>query len=683
MSQYMLSKTLKKSYLYGFVKFLNKNNFLFYNKRSFTIFKMKKKIKNTVILNKRKKILINSDIAYLMISSCASYFYIYDSNRNLRVYSPFTYKKIRTFFLDLNLVFLQKSMLVDNIIYVVHTNYSLSEIYKPTSNKVFLAILNLDECKYVNIIQLKNLWFCENLVKFINNEKIIVVADNDRINILNFDWNNKKIFKKIIINRIEICILISDTTSILIGDRNGFLNLFEFRFSNSLSTDNNFDNLELYTISKSKTWLFNHNICFGFYLKKNEVILNLFGFSEIFHLNFKSQKKKNIQILNKKYLYVVDLIIVSKFDKFLIITPKNLMFYSKSICKIKIFNIQAYRFLNFFDKKWISSKLKNKFQIRLFPLLFLSNCSFLLTSPGNNYQIFTINETPFKSNFIIKNFFKNEIDSKEIGLILEVDALGKRIFYLKNFKSFSTLANSSINLKNSNFVRFIGLQFKYLYFTKKQSQFCIDRKGKQIAVILSDFYIKIRNNFSFTYKKKKNLNITLFCNKKISAISISENGLYLALAYSNVVSIWDLFLEIKRIKTISVDLQDSVYILKFLSMCADSKLIISSYNEIMLFNTKNFSLIWKIKLKIIEISIDKWSDVFIIKTKCISTKAYKITETIVVFNSYSCMPIKIIDPMLFFNKSIMSFSFSYFNNINGKKSLIYLDSSFELNKIFF
>nr|UXY87629.1 hypothetical protein CcurKRNrm1_p099 [Cryptomonas curvata] len=678
----MLFRPLKINFLNGFLKFINKKNFLIYTKNVIIIYGTKKKYFNIPVLIKKKKIRINSDIVFLTLSSTTGFLYIYDLNHNFRIYSLYSYEKIRTFFLDLNIIFLQRSTLTKHIVYAIHTNYVKSEFPLVPLKKIYLAIINLNECKYVNIIALKNLWFNENSIKFIKKEKIIVIIDGDQINILNFNWNYKKVYKKIIYNQIEICSTVSNLNSLIIGDRNGFLNLFRFSFKNFCQK--NHKALNLYSITRTKTWKFNESFVLFLFLRKSELFVNLIGSTEIIHLNYKSQKKKKLKILHCKKIFILNIIIINQFDRFLILCPGNLIFFAKNIFKSKIFDIRSLNLIDFFIKQASSILLKKRFNIRLFPLISLSNCFFLLTGPSNSFQLINFSPNLLKLNSLTKDCLKNEIYSIETSFrLLESDALGKTIFFLKNIDFFSNLFKFEANLKRLKFIQHFNLKFKYIHFPKKQFQFCIDRKGEKIAAKLNNFYIKILNINLFKYKKKKSLNFTLFSNKKVTSISMSDNGGLLALGFSNIVTFWKLFPEIKKFKTFSLNIKSLVHILKFLSLYAKEKIIICSSVEILLFNIRTFLPVWKFKFKIMELIIDKWSDLFMIKTKYISTRVQKITETIIIFNSFSPIPLKTLNPMIFFKKSILSFSFSYFSNSKNKKSFIFLDSYFTFNKIFF
>jgi hypothetical protein len=674
-NEYRLSRPLKKDFLSGFLKFISKKVFLIYNKRTIKIFQIKKSY-NVPILIKLKKIYINSDIVFLSFSQTKNFVYIYDLNHNFRIYNLYTYKKIRTYFLDINLIFLQKSTLTNDIIYAIHTNYVVSDISLLPNKKTYLAIINLNEYKYVNIFQLKNLWFNERSIRFIKKERVVIIIDGDQINILNFSWNYKKIYKKIAYNRTEICYIVSDFNLIMVGDRNGFLNLFRFYAKTSFCKKN--CNSIIFSMTKTKSWKFNNIICFMFILKKNELFINLFESSQIIYLNYKSQKKKKIPILNQKKLYILNILIINKSSTFLIATPSDVIFYTKGIYKKKIFDISSLNLLELFNKQLSSISLPKNLNIKLLPILKLSNCFFLLAGPSNNFQL--INLSQDLNNF---NLFENKLYSKKLSFkLLEGDALGKTNFFLKNFNSFSSRINFDKSLKKLKLIQNFGLKFNYLYFTKKNLQLSIDRKARYIAVKLNNFYVRVLNNNLFIPKKKEFLNVTLFSNKKITALSISDDGSFLALAFFNILTVWELSPYIKKFKTFSINIESSICILKFLALNAREKIVVCSSNKIMLFNLKNRLLVWKYKFKIMELVIDRWSDFFMVKTKYVSAKFQKIIETIVIFDSNSPIPVRILDPMLFFNKSILSFSFSYFTNFKNKKSLIYLDSSFTINKIF-
>ena len=677
-SQSILTRP-KKKILNGFLKLINKKFFLIYNKRLVKIYKIQKKNYNAPVLINLKKIYINSDIIFLTFSQKKNFLYVYDLNHIFRIYTLPTQKKIRTFFLNLNIIFLQKSILTDHIIYALHTNHSMYQHSLISSKKIYLAIINLNECKYVNIIQLKNMWFGENFIKFIKKEKIIVLVDGYQLNILNFSWNYKKIYKKIAYNRIEICSIVSDVNSMIIGDRYGFLSLFRFFLKNS--TARTYDVLNMLSIIKIRSWSLNKIISFIFILKKNEIFVNLYGSVEIIHLNYETQKKKKFKILNRKNLYIVNISIINKFDKLLVVTHSDLILFTKNLCRAKIFDFGSSNLVKFFYEKSSLTLLK-KFNVCLIPLLSLSNSFFLFGGPSNSIELIKLNQNLLNFNLLRKNCFRNEINSKPAPFkLLQSDALGKTIFFLKESNCLSNLINYEIKLKKFKLIPNFGLKFKYLYFTKKEFQLSIDRKGKQIAVKLNNFYIRILSSNLFL-AKKDSLNITLFANKKVTAFSMSDDGIFLALGFSNIVNFWKLFPHVEKLKTFSFDIEFEVCNLKFLSLYAEKKIVIYSSDEILLFNIKTYSLVWKFKFKIIDLVVDKWSNLFMIKTKYISSKFQKINETIVVFDTSSPLPLKILDPRLFSNKSILSFSFSYFSNFSNKKSFIYLDSFFTINKIF-
>jgi hypothetical protein len=680
-NKFTLGKPFKKFFLNSLFKLINKKSFFIYNQRSIVIYKIIKVNSKTPILKKWKTIIINSRIVLLAFSPDTNFIYIYDLNQNLRIYNSKTYKRIRILFLDMNLVFLRKSIVADHILYIVHTTHVSSDFSLSPFKKSYLAIINLDECKYVNIIQLKNLWFYENSINFVNNEKILITVDSDQIIILDFNWNSQTIYKKILYNKIEICSVSSHFELLLIGDRNGFLNLFEFDFNkNIFSKYPNSNHSNLLFLRKTKTWYFHHRICLMFFLRKEEIIINFFGFLEIIHLNYKSEKKNKIKIIQNEKSCVIDLILFKKLDKILIATPNTLLFYNKNLYKSKIHSFHISNLINFFVRERTSTKQKN-FNLKIFPLLLVSNSFFLLLGPENNFQFINVDQKIINFNLLINTCFKNLIYAEKKAQTFESDAVGKYIICLNNIKFTEIAKKAEIFPNFSTLIGHIGLKFKSFHFVNKQSHLSIDRKGNRIAAILNDSYVKVWDSKLFTYEKSESISITVFSNKTVSAISISDDGSFLVLAFFNIITIWQLYPEIKKLKSFSLEIDYSVHILKFLSINGEKKIIICSLNEVSLFNMETFTLTWKLKIKILEILTDKWSDIFMIKTKYISTISCKITETIVIFESSSPIPLITVNPMMFFNTNIISFCFSYFNN--NKKSLIYLDSFFTVNKLLF
>jgi hypothetical protein len=680
-NKFTLGNPFKKLFLNNLIKLINKKSFFIYDQRSVVIYKIIKTNSNSPFLKKWKTIIINSRILFLTFSPDGKFIYIYDLNQNLRIYNSKTYKRMRVFFLNINLIFLKKSILADHIIYIVHTTHTSSEFSLSSLKKFYLAIINLDECKYVNIIQLKNLWFHENSINFVKNEKILIIVDCDQINILDFNWNYQTIYKKILFNRIEICSVSSHLELLLIGDRNGFLNLFEFDFSKNIFSKNLTSNhSNILCLKKTKIWYFHHCICLMFFLKKEEIIINFFGFLEIIHLNYKIEKKNKIKLLQNEKSYVIDLIIIKQLDKILISTSNILFFYNKNFCKSKIHSFQIYNLLNCFTIELNSTEPK-RFNLKIFPLLLVSNSFFLLLGPENNFQFINFNKKIINFNLLVKTCFRNILYTEQKVQTFECDAIGKYIFCLNivnfNQNQIKTDVSSNCSIRYGQ----TGLRFKSFHFVNKQSHLSIDRKGKRIAVVLNDSYIKIWDSKLFTYEQSKSLRVTLFSNKKISAISISDDGSFLVLAFFNIITIWQIYPKIKKLKSFSLETDHPVHILKFLSINGKRKIVLSSFDELSLFSMETFTLTWKLKMKIFEILTDKWSDIFMVKTKYISTVSCKITETIVIFESSSPIPLVTINPMIFFNTNILSFSFSYFNK--KKKSLIYLDSFLMVNKLLF
>jgi len=314
-------------------------------------------------------------------------------------------------------------------------------------------------------------------------------------------------------------------------------------------------------------------------------------------------------------------------------------------------------------------------------LLLVSNSFFLLLGPENNFQFINVDQKLINFNLLIKTCFKNLLYAEQKAQTFECDAVGKYIICLNNLNFTENANKPEISSNFSTLIGHIGLKFKSFYFVNKQSHLSIDRKGKRIATVLNDSYIKVWDSKLFTCEKSESIRITLFSNKKISAISISDDGSFLVLALFNVITIWQLYPKIKKLKSFSLEIDHPVHILKFLSINGKRKIILCSLNEVSLFSMETFTLTWKLKIKVLEILTDKWSDIFMIKTKYISTISCKIIETIVIFESASPIPLITINPMMFLNTNILSFCFSYFNN--NKKSLIYLDSLFMVNKLLF
>nr|UXY87142.1 hypothetical protein 1634Bnrm1_p102 [Cryptomonas sp.] len=687
----MLIKVMKKNhtlfvnskkFLYnGMPIILDKRNFIIYTKKNILYYNIPKKKSLVPIFIRSKNFFSKTDILLLHVLPYLNSIVIFDSNKNLRIYCSVSFKLLRNFFFNLYIIYLKKDPFLDNIIYIIQSDYVSYNVSLGSKKHLFFSIVNLDECKTIKLIELKGLWFTENSIQYIEKKKILILIDNDSIVFLDFDWEIKKIFQKKFVHKVEICSISPYLNSLMVGDRRGFLTIYEFKTLEYFETKCLYLNKEVFFyFKKIKSWFLHYSVSSLFRSDENTIVINLFGVPKILYLNFIFLKKKYFRIICRKKFYISNIIGLFGFTKLLISSTDCVIFFNKYDQKI---NLSKIRILNFVDS-FIAEKnnLMNTkiFRLKIFPCLFLSNSSFLLIGPNNIINYFEMEKDSFEFNQFFSNRRIIEKHPEKKAQSFECDAMGRNVYLLFRSFMFRKIISKKFTPTFTMSIDFSRLHISFFNQINDLWNFSISRNGNLIAVLHNNFHVDILGTNSFTSKNIAKASFSL--NKKISAFSFSNDGFLIILITSDVLILWQFYPNNKKIKSISLDVKTSVNFLKILSG-KGNKAIICTLDEILLFNIETFTLIWKFQIKVLDLAVDKWSDKFIIKAKYISIDYNRIMETVVVFEATCPVPLLSFDPILLFGTNVISFCFSYFHNNNNKKSLVCLDSFLTFHKLFY
>nr|UXY86721.1 hypothetical protein CparaKRNrm1_p090 [Cryptomonas paramecium] len=644
------------------INFISRNSLIICKKNTFFIYKIRKRTKNRYTFVKILEMSIEIDIIFVFSSSKLSFFIVYDLNKNIRVYDSKTYKLIRMFFLNLNIIFIKNFSFSQDIFYILHTGTSLHHFFLNSFTKIQLAILNLTECKYINLLTLKNTWFYQNSINFINKQRLIIL-DSNQIVFLFFNLKYRKLYKKIINTSSEICFLNIFSNSLLYVNRKK--KLFLLRINKCICSGK-------IHIKKIKKWNFKNLIC-NLVLLYHNLIIGFYNFKKVIYLSKKYKKrlfaifKTNCSVLKINRLNHTD---------FLIITNRNFI-----ICnKIQTYNINgAYFLISFFEKKkWFDCK--KKIQIEIFPLLFFSNSLYLITDKKCYFYLVNINKTLFNLNFFVNNFYKKNLKN-ESNIAIVCDLIGKCVFLLIGFSVIKICIQNNIKSGNFNTIELFGQKSETLHFNNKNVNFFTDKKGKYIGIKLNNFCVKIWNINIFLSNKNIAFKKKVCSSKKISFCSISNDGFFLVVNFSKFVVLWKLHPELMKLKTFLLHVQDPIFFLKFFPSF-EKRLIIYTSSEFGIFDLEKNSFIWKFKIKVLTLSIDNWNTVLAIKTKYLTFKSNEILEAIVLFKLCP-VPIVVVNLHPNIHTSLLLLFFSYLNNSQSKKSIIYIDSLLTFHKFFF
>ncbi|AEA38758.1 hypothetial protein (nucleomorph) [Cryptomonas paramecium] len=647
------------------VNFINSNDLIICKKNTLFIYKIRKKMKGRYFFIKIFETSIENDIIFVFSVSKLNFFVTYDLNKNIRIYDLKTCKIIKVFFLNLNIIFIKNFFFFENIFYILHTGMNVCHFFLDSFTKIHLAILNLTECKYINLLTLKHTWVYRSSINFVNKQSLIVL-DGNQIVFLFFNLKYKKIYKKIINTSNEICFLNIFSKNLLYVNREKKLFLFKVKKCMCL------DKIHIIHIKKIKKWNFKILIC-NLVLLNHNLIVSFYNFTKVIYLCKKYKKrlfalfKTNFSVLKINQLNCTD---------FLIATNKTF-----TICnQIQTYIIDGTYFLiSFFEKKkWFD--YKKKIQIEIFPLLLFSNSLCLITDKEYCFYLVNINKTSLNLNFFISNFYKKEWKTGS-KMDIVCDFIGKYIFLLANFCVVKVCTQNNIK-RNFNTIELFNQKSKVFHFNNKNVNFFTDKKGKYIGVKLNSFCVKIWNINIFFPDKNVLSNKKIFSAKKISFCSISDNGLFLVVNFSKIAILWKLYPRLVRIKTFSLHVQSSIFFLKFFPS-SENKLVIYTSSELGIFDLKESSFIWKFKIKVLTLSIDKWNAILAIKTKYLTFKSTEILEAIVLFRQFCPVPIVVIKLHSNIYTPLLLLFFSYLNNFKSKKSIVYIDSLLTFHRFFF
>jgi len=603
-------------------------------------------------LNSRKNIISLNRIQnkkYLIF--CLSSYIIF-------ILTPFLIFKKAFYFLGLKIKNIFQIKLNRNLFYLVGNEFVIAPLNKKKDNFFKLYLLNINEMKFISLLNLNSYSNDNNLNFILKNDNFLIIYEKDKILVFTYQETLNKILKYTFYIKREIFSIDILGNTIIFGDEDGCVSIL------TLSNKNSNNCLYISFIRKVKLGntpilikCFINSFSVLIYLNKKNVLLNLYNYKlisdncsfleflgKLFWLKF-CPKKTNLMVLNE-----------------------NLQFFVYSI--------------TFFEKKFqiYSPVCHFEFSVKNRVCFYTNKIKLYHSSFKSNEIFFLIGCEAFKKTSQFANIFPKKTRNNIILPVKSspffIDSVGRQIL-LTNKHTIVKLLNS-----NSILIDFI-LNTKFLY-GKKNNDFIGHSKnlyklkssfsGNKIAVLKKKrlFEIFIQKWKGDTFEVKKILKISL--REKCLCFNISKNGDFLILTYASIVQIWRLIPKIEKIFFKRFTFSTIPNYINFFSGNIIRKILISTDEEVFLYDILKNNLIYLLKLKIRQVIFDKWGVNYIILTDSFFSFNIKHYRSYFIFKKETPIPILVISNNFFQEIQFSSITFGWKNKNFNQQSVVLVNS---------
>ena len=586
------------------------------------------------------------------------YFVICLSSYLLFIFTPYWYIKKAFYFLGLKIKSIIELKLSRNLFYLIGEEFFISSKDKKPINYVKLYLLNLNEMKFIVLSNLVSMSQNNNLNLNTINDKFLIIHEKYKILIFMYENNFNKVSKFTFCNKRNIFSIAIQGHTLVFGDQDGCFNVL------SLSNNKYKGVLYINYLRKLKLdnnpvlikCIINHFSVLIRFNKKN-YILNLYKYKtlskhcsffeilgKIFWLRF-CPKNLNFMILNENLQFFIC----------------NISFYEK---KIKIDSSLCFFILGNENRYCFFTR-----DIRLHQSSVKLNEIFILT--GFEKILRTSNS---KNNFFGK--FKNILIFPMKILPFLIDSIGRQILLTNKNSILKVLNSNSILIDSILKTTILNEMINRDLIIKKEFSFKIKGSisGNKIAVLkkkrLIEIYVQICNMGSFRIQKQLKISFKENC----TCFNISKSGKFLVVAYSSIVQIWKLFPKIKKIFSKSFKFTTVPKYINFFSKNEIEKILISTSKELFLYDIIKNDLVYLLKLKIRQITLDKWNYNYIILTDSFFSSNLKHQRSYYIFKKEYPIPIIVLTSVFSNDNHFSSISFVMKNKNSNQKSIVLLDS---------
>mmetsp|Transcript_60036 Transcript_60036/g.147629 ORF Transcript_60036/g.147629 Transcript_60036/m.147629 type:complete len:454 (-) Transcript_60036:85-1446(-) len=416
--------------------------------------------------------------------------------------------------------------------------------------------------------------------------------------------------------------------------------------------------------------------------RKNKTIL--FNFLEklkfiLFDINFK--KKKLVFFFNSKNKNSIAYVSPFSNSQLLIHRSDDVLFLVKEKKRFKILQSDQSQSVDLMVNVHSFSS-KQHFNVSLFPIFFSGNFFFVIFGISNLYQILDFKKNKlFKKIYNIHKMFLNNTTKINLGFFRATQNFTAKTLVVGYYSMLlKIIINSNCFEKLKIF--FLMIQKNKIIQNKKifiEENF--GSNGKKVAMFFSDGKLKIWNVSSFLSRNSERF--TRMSGKKINCMCFSSNSLFLATSFLRTLIIWKFSFGFQPVNFSTLEFESDICFLKFFSFDKKSFFLVGSKKEIAIWDLIQQSVAFIVKIKVLKIHVDPWSDKYMLVTKFFKTKLNQTNQCIVIFKKDLPVPLTIIDLVFLSKTKLISSCFSYFRKKHTSKSILVIDTLLNIYKIFY
>lgn len=656
------------------IKWVTNNIFLIILEKLIIISRCSKTTKTV----KFKKLFCHSKICDIEFSLSNKLMII--SNRDGCVQTKFrnSLAKFQIFFFNFTLNFFRFESLKKKLIFGSTTFLANENLIFNQQKKNSFMIFNLEEGRFFEIYDLGCFLVGEDTFCQIKSKGILILVIKKNIIFFKINWFSKKICKKKIKNESEILSIKYFSRKLIFLDKNGDIFITEKlrreKFLKKKGKNFFIPNFlpKKFKISFPRIFSKNFDFC-----KKNELIIN-FSFPNFFvKLDLNKKKKKKIKFLNPKIKFF-DIKTNNKNNSSIALTIDFYIFIIKKgfrwiLGKSDIFEGKILSKNSFF----FEYQKYNKIQFVSFP--FLSKKLYGVFGFDQGYTFLDFRREIKKSK--ISENFLSKIFPPVLGIKFTIvqDYIGQKIFICCDSSIFKIYTKKTNFIENKNHYKSFSKNF-----LKKNKIVCstIDCLGMTLGLLFKNGEIKIYET-RILFKKKEKYQKYLYIKKKNNKIiSISKNGFFLGVINLSIITLWQIFPQVKKIHSCDLNFLKKINYFKCFEFENNLKFLICSKKEIGIYDMSKNRMVKKVNLDVLDVELDRWSGKFIVMTKYFFLKENKKKIAFIVFKEFSFVPLIVLDTEKITNNFIIGLKIFYLND-NQRKCFLVTDSLLKFYKIYF